>query len=645
MINKIVPLLIILALLSFRSYPQSTPFNKGINLTNWFQTNSASQIQFTKYTKVDFEDIKSLGVDVIRLPINLHSMVTNTNDYELDPLFLTFLDHVADWSEELDLHLILDNHTFNPSVSTDPAIKDILIPIWKNMAMHFKNRSNLIYFEILNEPHGISDEIWNNIQGEVISAIREIDTVHTLIVGPSGYNSFHNLNSMPAYEDDKLIYTFHFYDPFIFTHQGASWTDPSMVLLGDVPFPYNQSEMPDVPSDLIGTWIHSSLNNYSNEGTIAKVRELLNIAAEFKTERGVPLFCGEFGVLMNNAENNDRILWYNIVRTYLEYKGISWTTWDYHGGFGLFNQFGNDLFDHDLNVKLLESLGFNTPPQSELIINPDTVGFSFYSDFIESRITESSNTNGSLNFYSEESKLGDFCIHWFNPSQYNSIGFKFQPIRDLSFLAAEDYVLGFWFKGDESSAKFELRFIDTKTSSEDHPWRRGYTLDFANAVFDSEWHHIKIPLSSFSEYGSWDNDTWYNPIGLFDWSSVDRFEIVDEHGKLSNVNLWFDEIRLYDESITDVRDEDIFTNYELSQNYPNPFNPSTIINVFIPVDGKIELKIFNIIGVEVAQLENGFKTAGRYSYNFDASKYASGVYYYQFKFENNIETKKMLLLK
>ncbi len=215
---------------------------------------------------------------------------------------------------------------------------------------------------------------------------------------------------MPTYSDDNLIYTFHFYDPFIFTHQGASWTDPSMSSLANVPFPYNLNEMPTVPPELSGTWIHSSLNNYQNEGTIGKVRELLDIASDFKTQRDVPLFCGEFGVLMDNADNTDRILWYNIVRTYLELKGISWTTWDYHGSFGIYEQFGNDLFDHDLNVKLLEALGFKSPPQTEFIAQPDTSGFSLYSDFIEEKVSNSSYSGGILDFYSPDSKNGDYCI-------------------------------------------------------------------------------------------------------------------------------------------------------------------------------------------------------------------------------------------
>ena len=645
--KKIIVFLLLLISLRIETSAQTNVFSKGINLTNWFQTNGAGQIHFTKYTKSDFEDIKSLGVDVIRLPINLHSMVTNNIDYSLDPLFLFFLDQVIDWAEELELHLILDNHTFDPSASTSSSIKEILIPVWKNMALHYKDRSNLIYFEVLNEPHGISDALWNSIQGEVIDAIREIDTIHTIIVGPSGFNSFHNLKNMPTYSDDNLIYTFHFYDPFIFTHQGASWTDPSMSSLANVPFPYNQNEMPSIPTELIGTWINSSLNNYQNEGTIGKVIELLDIAVEFQTERGVPLFCGEFGVLMNNADNTDRILWYTIVRNYLELQGISWTIWDYHGSFGIYEQFGNDLFDHDLNTKLLEALGFNVPPQTEFIVQPDTSGFTIYSDFICEKVSSNSYSSGNLDFYSSDSKNGEYSISWYSPLQYNSVGFSFKPVKDLSELVTNNYSIGFWMKGDQGTSKFDLRFIDTKTGSEDHPWRMGYTFDFTNAVFDNQWHYVQVPLSSFTEFGSWDDDTYFNQIGLFDWSAVDKLEIVNEHDRLTDTNLWFDDIKIFDPSITEVNNSQLLlnSNYKLKQNYPNPFNPSTTINYSLPQNSFVSIVVYDLLGRVVKTLVSENKFKGSYNITFDASDLSSGVYYYTMRAGNFLESKKLLVLK
>ncbi len=87
------------------------------------------------------------------------------------------------------------------------------------------------------------------------------------------------------------------------------------------------------------------------------------------------------------------------------------------------------------------------------------------------------------------------------------------------------------------------------------------------------------------------------------------------------------------------------TKYDLSQNYPNPFNPSTSINYEIPFDGKVSLKIFDMSGKEVATLVNEVKTAGYYTYNFNASNLSSGVYFYSLSANNFTATKKMMLLK
>jgi len=331
-------------------------FKKGVNLTGWFQGNGPKQIQFTKFTKNDLKNIKSLGCNVIRLPINLHFMTNGAPNYILDNLFLSYLDQVVDWAEDLGINLILDNHSFDPSVSTSLKIKDVLIPVWTQLADHYKDRSNFIYYEILNEPHGISDSLWNNIQGQVIDAIREVDKKHTIIVGPANWNSFHNLQYMPVYKDTNLIYTFHFYDPFLFTHQGATWVNPSMSPVKNVPFPYDVSRMPRCPEKLFNTWVEDLFNNYKNDGTVQHIQDMLDIAIDFQKERNVPIYCGELGAYMKNSSNDDRVYWYRVVRDYLEQNGIPWTMWDYYGGFGLFKNGSNDL-----NIPLLKALGFKNP--------------------------------------------------------------------------------------------------------------------------------------------------------------------------------------------------------------------------------------------------------------------------------------------
>ncbi|MBN1895667.1 cellulase family glycosylhydrolase [bacterium] len=593
---------------------------------------------------------------MIRLPINLHAMTGGAPDYTLDPLFLYFLDQAVDWAEELEIHLLLDNHTFDPALNTDPDIGDILVPVWTQMALHFKDRSNLVYYEILNEPHGISDASWNAIQKRVIEAIRLVDQKHTLVIGPAGWNSYNNLAAMPPYEDGNLIYTFHFYDPFLFTHQGASWTDPPMTPLAGVPFPYEAARMPACPAALKGTWIEGSLNNsYKTDGTVARVKSLIDIAARFATTRNVKLFCGEFGVYIPNSPAEDRVFWYDAVQDYLEEKEIAWTIWDYTGGFGLFEPGTGELFDYDLNVPLLEALDLNVPEQKTFESRPDSAGFTLYDDYIGPGIFQSSYSDGSIiDFYSETGPaLGRTCIHWADAPQYRNIGFAFKPRRDLSLLADEGYAIDFWVRGDTPDSRFDIRFIDTKTEDpDDHPWRMRMTIDENLASWDDSWYHLQIPLEDFTEHGSWDNNAWFNPQGLFDWAAVDRFEIVAEHQDFGGNQFWFDQIRVVDPAVVGIGEiaSRIPESTGPGRNYPNPFNPETIIPYRLDRPSRIEMFIYNAAGRKVRTLLDEEASAGNHTALWDGTSDSgdampSGVYFCRMAVQGLTRMRKMLLLR
>jgi photosystem II stability/assembly factor-like uncharacterized protein len=92
-------------------------------------------------------------------------------------------------------------------------------------------------------------------------------------------------------------------------------------------------------------------------------------------------------------------------------------------------------------------------------------------------------------------------------------------------------------------------------------------------------------------------------------------------------------------------EDDLPKEYSIEQNYPNPFNPVTTINFSIPKEGLITIKIYNTLGEEIETLVNEIKQAGNYNLNFDASSLPSGVYFYQLKAGDYIQTKKMVLMK
>jgi photosystem II stability/assembly factor-like uncharacterized protein len=101
------------------------------------------------------------------------------------------------------------------------------------------------------------------------------------------------------------------------------------------------------------------------------------------------------------------------------------------------------------------------------------------------------------------------------------------------------------------------------------------------------------------------------------------------------------------ESTTPVENDEGVTpsEYALFQNYPNPFNPSTTIRYSIPNSEFVTLRVYDVLGIEVATLVNEDKSTGSYEIHFNATELSSGVYFYKLQAGNFVETKKMLLLK
>jgi hypothetical protein len=94
-----------------------------------------------------------------------------------------------------------------------------------------------------------------------------------------------------------------------------------------------------------------------------------------------------------------------------------------------------------------------------------------------------------------------------------------------------------------------------------------------------------------------------------------------------------------------VDEDNLLNTYFLFQNFPNPFNPSTRINYNIGEPGLVQIKIYNVLGVEVASLVNEQQNAGNYTIGFDAAKLSSGVYFYSLSVNNFTQTRKMILEK
>jgi hypothetical protein len=179
----------------------------------------------------------------------------------------------------------------------------------------------------------------------------------------------------------------------------------------------------------------------------------------------------------------------------------------------------------------------------------------------------------------------------------------------------------------------DKKFDDAMTAYNDVINNSSTDYDAINARFEKlfAYFHVKNNISMASQILSELKD-----MNLTDQEHLIRLNIVSD--LIDGAN-----IRLNKKASTiSVK---IPLSYELSQNYPNPFNPNTIISYSLPKPGNVTLKVYDILGKEVASLVNEYKSEGNYNVNFNASRFASGVYIYQLRANDIILSKKMVLTK
>lgn len=172
---------------------------------------------------------------------------------------------------------------------------------------------------------------------------------------------------------------------------------------------------------------------------------------------------------------------------------------------------------------------------------------------------------------------------------------------------------------------------------------------------DYEWSELQRKIGS----GSWvtvysgPNRVWFDGSVTYDpEGTIPVYFRVRVRDTQDLWSLWSDvystnmmQINYAEKYNSGIKSKDVPLAYSLQQNFPNPFNPSTIISYSLQKDGLVTLKVFDILGKEVATLVNERKAAGYYSIDFDASNLPSGIYIYSLTSANFISNKKLILLK
>lgn len=318
---------------------QAAPkFMRGANLGNWLDA-PPGQDWGAHYTANDFVYIRSEGFDHVRLPIAWHYYTGLAPDYTLSNSIFANADFLVTNALNNDLAVLIDIHNYD-AFATDPyGNTNKFYAIWRQLAAHYSNSPPQVAFELDNEPNGAATTpILNPIYAEAIRQIRLSNPGRTIFVGPSQWNSITELSNLQLPDaDSNLVVTVHCYDPFYFTHQGASWGGPDVATLG-VRFP-GPPPTPLAPAAGIGSWATNWIADYNtiptegNPSSPIAFRSKLQIARQWSDYYGRPVHVGEFGAYSTYSDVISRARFYTEFRKTLDTLGLGWAMWDWKAGF------------------------------------------------------------------------------------------------------------------------------------------------------------------------------------------------------------------------------------------------------------------------------------------------------------------------
>ena len=295
-----------------------------------------------------FADIAKAGFKTVRIPINFGAWASYKTPYKWENAeSLKIADNFVKWVLENNLNAIIDLHHVEFDGSVEGAAKtERVVWLWKELAERYKNtNAEKVFFELRNEPYDIPAEDWRAQAEAIIKAIRLIVPNHTLIVGFHDWNSQQALLESKPFADSNIIYTFHYYDPFLFTHQGATWSGEGLPDVKNVPFPNSEKIKIVTPESAKGKWVEGLIKSYKEDTKTEKIFNDLKAAKDWSVKHKVPIFVGEFGSYGQFASPESRCRHAETVYTALGKLNIPNAWWEWDQGFNMFKPGTNEISD------------------------------------------------------------------------------------------------------------------------------------------------------------------------------------------------------------------------------------------------------------------------------------------------------------
>ncbi len=269
-----------------------------------------------------FDDFKTAGYKNVRIPVRWDNHSGKSYPYTVDKTFMDRVEQVVDWSLSKGFVTVLNSHHDEWIMEDYDGNIERFEKIWEQIAERFKDKSENLLFEILNESHGnITDSQINDMNKRILNIIRKNNPNRIVILGSNFWNSYNTLSNLSIPNDPNLMATFHYYDPFDFTH---NWK---------------------------GTW--------GTQADMDNMARVFDYVKNWSEKNNIPVYLGEFAV-MAYADKPSRLKWYDFISDLALNRGFACSVWD-NGVFG--------SLEYDMGIYNRDTRTFDTEVLNA-IMNP-----------------------------------------------------------------------------------------------------------------------------------------------------------------------------------------------------------------------------------------------------------------------------------
>jgi endoglucanase len=284
---------------------------RGINLGNALE--SPAEGEWGVMLRSEYFDIvKDAGFTSVRIPVRWSAHAEAEPPYAITPDFFARVDRAVREALSRGLNVVIDDHHYAELYQNPQRELPRLIALWDQIASHYRDYSDDMFFELLNEPQGqLTDDLWQEVMLKLLKTVRRTNPDRIVIVGPGHLNGFDHLAGLHLPEEDRrLIVTFHYYRPMSFTLQMASWVKGSELWKGT-------------------NWAGTADQRQA-------VKADFDDAAAWAKANRRPLYLGEFGAY-SAADMESRVRWTAAVVQEAEQHGFGWAYWEFNSDFGAYD--------------------------------------------------------------------------------------------------------------------------------------------------------------------------------------------------------------------------------------------------------------------------------------------------------------------